>query len=243
MLHRHLPPLWAGCWPRLQSCRHTGRVWVTGTIGKILKTRPWFPEHPARLLFFTSLTFDNLLGTSCSSRTVPAYLFYSIWWALPLSPITPRAPATGGGALLFKLMELIHLPSTMVSPGRARFPTLSYFRPPFFSGASATFVSGGSAAFFSAPFASDFGSKALIPFPYHLKKALILSSITHLSWGRVLTPITVMVPHGTGGETGKYIKNPAMISRAPCLKKTKGLKGTPSWGLWALLLDLSSGLV
>jgi len=50
----------------------------------------------------------------------------------------------------------------------------------FFPGLSATFVS-----------ASGFG---------RLKKALILSStvITHLTWGRVLTQITVMAPHWTG---------------------------------------------
>jgi len=85
-------------------------------------------------------------------------------------------------------------PSTLVSPDRTH--PVSYFEllsSTFFSGASATFVSGGSAAFFSAPFASGFG---------RLKKALILSStiITHLSCGRVLTPITVMAPHGTGGR-------------------------------------------
>ena len=43
----------------------------------------------------------------------------------------------------------------------------------------------------------------------------------------MLTPITVTAPHGTGRRRGRTL---ALISRATCPKKTKGLEGHPHLG-------------
>ncbi len=40
------------------------------------------------------------------------------WLALPRSPITPRAPDTGGVWLIFKLSDELLILNTLVSPGR-----------------------------------------------------------------------------------------------------------------------------
>jgi len=102
-------------------------------------------------------------------------------------------------------------PSTLVSPGRARFSTLSYSHPHSFQGLGYLFLS--CLCFWSWPFEES------------------LSLVQHYNHSPLLRQgANPDYSHGTTRDGKKKRKKLtfAMISRAPCLKRIKRAQRTPT---------------